>query len=270
MVYSGNILKMKSAMLGTDTHPNVGYRLPVGSEELDMNSLIGSFLRIEYNNRINCIYCGRETGKSFAQGYCYPCFISLPQTDQCILHPEKCQAHLGISRDMSWSENNCLADHYVYLALSPALKVGVTRLSQIPIRWIDQGASQAIILARTTNRYLAGMIEVELKKHISDKTNWRRMLKGELEDSIKLEEEKEAAIALLPSEMLEYINKDNTVTSFCYPVKKYPDRIKTLNIDKNPLVEGVLSGIKGQYLIFESGEVLNIRKHGGYHVSLII
>ena len=245
----------------------VKYSLPVGPDLIPLNELTGTSVRFEYMDKINCIYCGRETKKSFAQGYCYPCFISLPQTDACILHPEKCQAHLGISRDMEWSERNCLQDHFVYLALSPGLKVGVTRKSQVPVRWIDQGAWEAIKLAVTPNRYIAGTIEVELKKHLSDKTNWRHMLTGLRISDIDLRHEKKRIRSLLPEEMQQYIIEDDEVYTFDYPVEEYPARIKTLNFDNDSTVEGVLAGIKGQYLIFEDGYVLNIRKFAGYLVD---
>lgn len=268
MDYRGNLLKLRSEYLDDISESNIKYRLPVGGSEIELNEMIGRELKIEYQGKINCIHCGRETNKSFSQGYCYSCFISLPQTDQCVLHPEKCQAHLGISRDMNWSENNCLTDHFVYLALTPALKVGVTRSSQIPTRWIDQGASAAIILARTPNRYLAGSIEVYLKDHISDKTNWRRMLSGEEPEDIDLKQQKEFILELLPDEFAMFRYEDNSITQFKYPVNKYPEKVKSLNFDKETLAMGILSGIKGQYLLFESGEVLNIRKHGGYFITI--
>lgn len=245
----------------------VVYKLPVGPDLVPLNELTGNAVRIEYSHKINCIHCGRETNKSFAQGYCYPCFISLPQTDACILHPEKCQAHLGISRDIEWSERNCLQDHFIYLALSPGLKVGVTRKSQVPVRWIDQGAWESIKLAVTPNRYIAGTIEVELKKHLSDKTNWRHMLTGLRVSDIDLRVEKKRIGALLPEDMRQYIIEDNEVYKFEYPVEEYPARIKALSFDKYSIVEGVLTGIKGQYLIFRDGYVLNIRKFGGYLVD---
>ena len=268
MDYRGNLLKLRSEYLSGASESNINYMLPVGRSVIELNTIIGRELKIEYQGKINCIHCGRETKKSFSQGYCYPCFTSLPQTDQCVLHPEKCQAHLGISRDMTWSENNCLTDHFVYLALTPALKVGVTRSSQIPTRWIDQGASMAIILARTPNRYLAGSIEVFLKDHLSDKTNWRRMLSGEEPGTIDLRQEKELISELLPDNLAIYRYDDNSIIQLTYPVLKYPEKVKSLNLDKDPVVTGLLSGIKGQYLIFESGEVFNIRKHGGYFVTI--
>lgn len=268
MDFSGNILKMRSELLTDNGSHLVEYHMSVGSNEIEMNKLIANKIRLEYTGKINCIYCGRLSNKSFAQGYCYPCFISLPQTEACMLHPEKCEAHLGISRDMSWSENNCLREHVVYLALTPGLKVGVTKVSQIPGRWIDQGAWQAIVLARTPNRFLAGKIEVFLKSHISDKTNWRKMLSGERYDEIDLVEKKKNVSLLLSDQMSEFLEEDNSIVDISYPVDIYPQKVKSLSLDKTPVIEGVLSGIKGQYLIFTSGEVVNIRKHGGYHVEL--
>lgn len=268
MEFEGNILKMRSELPGDKKDKRVVYHLPLGGAEIEINKLIGKSLKIDYSGRINCIHCGRQTKKSFAQGYCYPCFISLPQTDKCILNPEKCEAHLGISRDMTWSEKNCLTDHFVYLALTPGLKVGVTRSSQVPTRWIDQGATEAIILAKTPNRHLAGTIEVELKKNLADKTNWRKMLMGEKGEDIDLAEQKIRVGELLPGPMTQYIYDDNNITSLRYPVDRYPSKVKSLNMDKDPHIEGILAGIKGQYIIFESGEVMNIRKHGGYFISI--
>jgi hypothetical protein len=263
----GNLRKMEVGFDSRDMSLPVKYSLPVGSALLPLNSLTGNAIRMEWKKKINCIYCGRETRQSFAQGYCYPCFISLPQTDACILRPEKCQAHLGISRDMEWAKRNCLQDHFVYLALSPGLKVGVTRRSQVPVRWIDQGATRAIKLALAPNRYIAGTIEVELKKHLSDKTNWRDMLRGLVYTDIDLREEKAKAASVLPGEMKKYLSEDDELFEFTYPVKAYPVKVTALNLEKNMSIEGVFIGIKGQYLIFEGGHVLNIRKYGGYLVD---
>lgn len=267
-VSEGNILKMRTSLKKSGA--TVEYYLPVSGEEIAMNELIGKKIKIEYLGRINCIHCGRVSGKSFAQGYCYPCFISLPQTDACSLHPEKCEAHRGISRDMSWSEKNCLSTHIVYLALTPGLKVGVTRESQVPYRWIDQGAWEAIVLAKTVNRYSAGKMEVYLKNYIADKTNWRQMLSGKRDESASLADEKNRIVALLPGEMQDDVSEDYGVTSIKYPVLSYPQKIKSLNIESTPVVEGLLTGIKGQYIILDSGEVLNIRKIGGYFVRITV
>ncbi len=262
MQIEGNILKM-----AVEHGEVVKYFLPVGEHLIYMNNLIGKRISLQFLNRINCIKCGRETRTSFAQGYCYPCFISAPETEECVLRPELCRAHEGIARDMDFAKRNCLIDHYVYLAVGSGLKVGVTRHTQIPARWIDQGASYAIKLAKTTNRYLAGILEVALKSVYNDKTNWRNMLLGKV-PGIDLEMEKGRAEDYLPFDMREMICDDDRITRITYPVEKYPAKVKSINLEKQDSVAGVLSGIKGQYLIFESGEVINVRRHGGYLVRL--
>lgn len=179
-----------------------------------------------------------------------------------------CRAHEGISRDMEWSRNNCLTEHIVYLALTPGLKVGVTRSSQVPVRWVDQGAWQAIPIASTPDRYTAGLIEVFLKDHFADKTNWREMLTGVkpvIEDLIP---EKARATGHLKTHFNEFIVIEDSPVSINYPVNSYPAKVKPVNMDAVPIVEGLLAGIRGQYLIFEGGRVMNIRKYGGYLVDI--
>lgn len=269
MEVTGILLKMTSQLpsdFGSAKGP-VQYVLPVGKQRVPMNQLVGHEIHIEYKHEIHCIHCGRLTKKSFAQGYCYPCFISLPQTDACILRPELCKAQEGISRDMEWSKKNCLQDHFVYLAISSGLKVGVTRSSQIPTRWIDQGAWKAIRLARTPNRHLAGLIEVELKKIMQDKTNWRRMLTGQVEQNIDLKHEKTVAIKNLSKDLQKHISGNNEVVEFQYPINHYPAKVNSINLDKEPDFRGILTGIKGQYLLFNDGHVINIRKYGGYLIK---
>lgn len=260
----GNILKMKTVLA-----EQVIYQLPVGEELILMNELIGKEINLSFTGEINCISCGVKTAKSFAQGYCYKCLISAPEASECVLRPELCQAHLGISRDMKWSEGHCLTDHYVYLAVSSALKVGVTRSSQIPTRWIDQGAWKAIKLAMTPNRYLAGKIEVELKKYMNDKTNWQKMLQNVLAADINLIDEKQKAWELLDEELQQYVIDDDVITEINYPVLEYPDKVKSVSFDKVDEVKGILLGIKGQYLIFNDGRVLNLRTHSGYKIRFI-
>lgn len=259
----GNIRKMR-----TELADPVRYFLPVGEEEICMNDLIGTELQLEFLGEINCIRCGRKTSKSFAQGYCFPCFRSAPETEECVLHPEKCRAHEGVARDMEYAAKHCLTDQVVYLSLTSGLKVGVTRSSQIPYRWIDQGAVRAIEIARAPNRHTAGLIEVFLKDHLNDKTNWRNMLKNELLYQGDLLSAKKEVLALLPSEFSAYGSMDDAITDIHYPVDAYPAKVGSLNLDKDPVAEGLLGGIKGQYLIFNDGKVINIRKFGGYKIRL--
>lgn len=259
----GNLEKML-----TEAKKPIQYKLPVGKQTVEMNNLRKKSLKLEYTGTINCRSCGAVTPKSYGQGYCYSCFLSVPETAPCILHPEKCRAHEGIYRDKEFAEKNCLQPHYVYLALTSGLKVGVTRQTQIPTRWIDQGAVKALKLAKTPNRNTAGRIEVALKNHISDKTSWQKMLKNDISQDIDLKEEKEKAKKMLPKEFQKFITFDKKIMDFHYPAEGYPEKVKSLSFDKSPVISGTLSGIKGQYLIFDDGRVLNIRKHTSYEIIL--
>ena len=258
----GNIRKMT-----TQLDDVVQYTLNL-SEDVDMNKLIGQKIRLEWNGIINCSACKKVTKKSFGQGFCYTCFINSPQASPCILRPELCRAHLGEGRDVEWEEKHHNQPHIVYLAKSSAVKVGITRGDQIPTRWIDQGASGAIRLAETENRFDAGRIEVALKEFFTDKTNWRKMLKNEVDDTIDLEDEKWALEEHLPADIIELFSEDDEITEINYPVIDYPEKVKSLSFDKTPIIEGKLMGVKGQYLLFENGEVLNIRKHTSYFVEI--
>lgn len=266
MKFRGLIRKMETRLesSGGENMQEARYRWVADEGSWEMNDLLDRILTIRFTGEIHCIHCGRLTRKSYGQGYCYPCFISLPETDVCILRPELCQAHLGISRDMTWAEQNCLQDHFVYLALSGGLKVGVTRASQIPTRWIDQGARQAIVLAKTPNRNTAGLIEVALKKQMSDKTNWRLMLTTEAPEDENLVEVKHRVRDLIPENLRSFYLGDDTITRITYPVLAFPEKVKTITLDKTASFHGRLVGIRGQYLIFDEGRVFNVRRHTGY------
>lgn len=263
MRYNGTLLKMETKLVNP-----IEYELPIGDELIYMNPLIGKYIALKWLKEIYCVACGRKTNKSFAQGFCYPCFLNAPETSECIFRPELCRAQDGIARDMEWAENHCLQDHIVYLAISSGIKVGVTRSGQIPTRWIDQGAWQVIKLAKTPNRYTAGLIEVALKEHISDRTNWQRMLKNQLIEGVDLTIAKKDMIAHLPSYLQNYISEEDNITEINYPVNEYPEKVKSLSFDKLEEITGRLWGVKGQYLIFDDGTVLNMRKHTGYMVEL--
>ncbi len=263
-MYSGTLKKM-TVSLGE----KVNYTL-VLNEPVEMNALIGARLQFDWNGQIICSTCGKNTNKSFGDGFCYPCFASAPDAAECIIRPELCRAHLGEGRDPDWEEKHHNVPHIVYLAATDAVKVGVTRATQVPTRWIDQGAAQAIILAETPNRYEAGMLEVALKDFFTDKTNWQRMLKNETDDTIDLVDEKWRLHDELPSDLTTYFSEDDDVLLLNYPVEMYPEKVKSIGFDKTPSFNAVLKGIRGQYLIFEGGMVLNIRKHTGYTVQLTL
>ncbi|MFT5112754.1 MAG: hypothetical protein ACI8P9_002082 [Parasphingorhabdus sp.] len=271
MAQLGNIRKMR-----TGHKFPVQYELPLGEHILSMNSLIGSNITIRYSGKIHCVECGRRTNKSFSQGYCYPCFRSLAACDRCIMSPELCHYDQGTCRQPEWADEHCMQPHIVYLANSSGIKVGITRGDQVPVRWMDQGAMQALPIFRVGNRYQSGLLEVVIKKYVTDRTDWRKMLKNCVEPvdlkawwSNLKESNPEILLELeQASTQAEVIPLDNeSVYEFSYPVEVNPEKIKTFNLDKTPEVSGLLQGIKGQYLMLDGG-VINIRKYGGYEVSI--
>jgi Protein of unknown function (DUF2797) len=263
MKYSGNLGKMHVH----HTDP-VTYDLELGEQTLRINDVIGKQIRLSYGGRINCVNCGKITKKAFGEGYCYPCFISAPSNAECVIRPELCEGHLGKGRDPEWEEAKHNQPHVVYLALTSGIKVGVTRVANIPDRWIDQGAWKVVRLAETPYRRLAGEIEVFLKDFVTDKTNWQRMLKNEMDIEADILAEKEALLNELPEELGQYYAESDEVLEFNYPIVHYPKKVTSMNFDKTPEVSGQLEGIRGQYLIFANGEVLNIRKFSGYWVEV--
>lgn len=244
----------------------VRYSLVFDSQSVDMNALIGKPLKLTFTGATQCSAC-LKAKKIFTQGFCYDCFMNSPEASPCIINPELCEGHLGKGRDVQWEKDHHVQPHFVYLAVASGLKVGVTRSTQVPTRWIDQGASFAIRVAETPNRKLAGDIEVALKNHFTDKTNWQRMLKNEIGD-FDLESEKWQLEEILPNDLADYMTEDDEIIEIQYPVIAYPEKVKSVGFDKTPIIEGVLKGIKGQYLIFDLDRVLNIRKHTGYGVTI--
>jgi hypothetical protein len=243
---------------------SVAYSLPIGEANLPLNPLIGRRIRVRYTGRIFCLHCGRLTRTSFAQGHCYRCMQSLAQCDMCIVRPETCHHHLGTCREPEWGTANCFVEHVVYLANSSGIKVGITAVSQMRTRWMDQGAIQALPIVRVLNRRDSGLVEFTLAKSMPDKTNWRLMLQGAGE-RMDLQAERDALFAEwpegLPGEKLAVEEH-----RFHYPVLAYPAKPTTLVLEKDPEIVGKLLGIKGQYLIFDVG-VINMRKYAGYELE---
>jgi hypothetical protein len=266
MEWQDNLSKMR-----TEYTSPVKYFLKLGEDEVLMNSLIDQEIRIQFTGTINCVACGRNIKKAFGQGFCYPCFMKSPLNSECIIRPELCLAHEGKGRDPEWEKEHHDQPHIVYIALTSAIKVGVTRTDQIPTRWIDQGAWKAIKFARTPFRQIAGLIESDLKNHLSDKTNWQKMLKNEMDHSVDLVAEKIRISELMPPEFKEYfLPADNEILTFEYPVLAYPDKIKSINLDNEPSFHGQLIGMRGQYLIFSDNRVINLRKYSGYQIRLSV
>jgi len=251
----------------------VRYSLELGERRINLSDRLGQQLKIEFLQQIECVHCGRITSKSFNQGYCYPCFINLAQCDRCIMAPENCHYHLGTCREPEWGLANCMRPHIVYLSNTSGVKVGITRESQLPTRWIDQGAVRAMPILRVSKRYYAGLIEHAFRQHVSDRTNWRNMLKNEVEEIDLFEVFQTLWAKIKPglaseiSDDIEVVARAGAAIDLHYPALAYPARVTSFNLDKQPLVVGRLDAIKGQYLILDGG-VINIRKYGGYFVNL--
>lgn len=271
MQVEGDIRKMQVTLAKP-----VQYQLPLGEGLVDMNALIGKQVHLHYLGEIHCIHCGRKTSKSFNQGYCFPCMQNLAECDSCLVRPELCHYHEGTCREPQWGEEHCFQDHYVYLANTSGLKVGITRKTNLPARWMDQGATQALPIYKVRDRLTSGQVEVILKQHVADKTAWQRMLKG-VPEAIDLSQARDQLhrecqqqitdlIANLGEDALQFLGQDQPV-DIDYPVTRYPEKVKALNLDKTAEISGTLWGIKGQYLLLDTG-VLNVRKFAGYHIEL--
>ena len=263
MQYQGVLTKMQTEL----DHP-VQYYLVFENDFIHVNQLLDKEIRIEFL-KYQCLACGLNK-KIYRQGYCYEDFYKVPQAADWIMKPELSKAHLDEEdRDLEYEKKVQLQPHIVYLANSSNVKVGVTRKAQVPTRWIDQGAHEAIEIVEVPNRYLAGITEVALKEHIADKTNWRKMLKNEIDDE-DLVATRESLKKYIPEEALEYFIASNSETNIEFPVLQYPTKLKSLNLEKTPEYQGVLKGIKGQYLLFEDGTVFNVRNSEGYVVSISV
>lgn len=263
MQYEGVLRKMQ-----TEIGSPIQYYMVFENDFLNVNQILDKKLQIDFM-KYQCLNCG-EDRPIFRQGFCKNCFFEIPSAGDWIMRPELSKAHLDKEdRDLAYEKKVQLQPHIVYLANSSNVKVGVTRKTQVPTRWIDQGAHEAIEIVEVPNRFLAGITEVALKDHIGDKTNWRKMLKNEVDDE-NLVDWRNKLKQFIPQEVLEYYIESNSETHMEFPVLKYPEKIKSLNLSKTPNFEGILKGVKGQYLIFEDDTVFNVRGSEGYYVGLQI
>jgi hypothetical protein len=262
MAYEGVLTKMQ-----TEFQDPIQYYLVFENSFLHMNQLLGKPLAIHHTG-YQCLHCSKAK-KIFRQGFCYDCFMQSPSAGDWIMKPELSTAHLDIEdRDLAYEKRIQLQPHIVYLALSSEVKVGVTRKSQVPTRWIDQGAVQALPIVEVPNRYLAGITEVALKQYFADKTNWQKMLKNEV-PTADLPYMLTTLAEKLPEEVRPYFDLNaNSLWELHYPVLQYPSKVASLNLDKSPFYEGKLMGVKGQYLIFEDQTVFNVRTYEGYAVKI--
>ncbi len=257
---TGTVCKLKSIFLKP-----VQYVLPIGETSIPLNDYLGKVIVLKFCGQICCLNCHQKIKKSYSQGYCFSCSQKLARCDLCIVRPEKCHYHLGTCREPEWAANHCFIPHIVYLANTSDFKIGITRATQIPTRWIDQGASQALPILRVKNRYRSGLIEVKLKEKVNDKTNWRKMLMSEGENLDLFAKKEQLLNELQLDDDIELMVEK--VTELHYPVLEYPTHVTSLNLEKTLQIEGTLLGIKGQYLLLDVG-VINIRNLSGYVISV--
>ncbi len=252
----------------------VDYTLEVGTTTLPARELLGTRLTLRWSGRIECLACGRAVSKSYCQGYCHPCSRRLARCDICVLRPERCHFHLGTCREPEWGRTHCMRPHLVYLANGSGLKVGITREEGVPRRWIEQGAAAALPIARTGSRRAAGFVEARIAREVSDRTDWRRMVTRD-PPPLDLRKARERVRPLLEGlgtrepvwgDFLEPL-PDAPAWRFAYPVMEWPRRPRAVALEKEPVLEGTLTGIKGLYLFF-GDRVLNVRRHAGYQVEL--
>ncbi len=261
MHYKGVLRKMQ-----TELGRPIQYYMLFEDNYLNVNQILNKEITLDFI-KFQCLNCGKDL-PIFRQGFCKSCFFETPSAGDWIMRPELSTAHLGKEdRDLDYEKKVQLQPHIVYLANSSNIKVGVTRKSQVPTRWIDQGAHEAIEIVEVPNRYLAGITEVALKDHIGDKTNWRKMLTNDVDDE-DLVSWRNKLKAYIPAEANEYFIEHNQETHLEFPVLEYPKKVKSLNLTKTPNYKGVLMGIKGQYLMFQDNTVFNVRGSEGYYVSL--
>ena len=262
MTYEGVLTKMH-----TEFGNPIQYYLVFENSFLNVNQLLGRNIELNLTG-YQCLNCSKKK-KIHRQGFCYDCFYSSAAVGDWIMRPELSTAHLGLAdRDLDYESSVQLQPHIVYLALSSEVKVGVTRKTQVPTRWIDQGAEKAISILEVPNRYLAGITEVALKNHFSDKTNWRKMLTNDIA-MLDLLEHKSKVVDLLPQEVRGYFDPEkNDLYELIYPVLEHPKKVSSLSLEKTARFEGKLTGIKGQYLIFQDGSVFNVRGSEGSHVRV--
>jgi hypothetical protein len=261
MSYKGVLKKMQ-----TEFGQPIQYYLTLGQDTISINGLIDKDIELSFIGE-ECLTCGKSK-KIYRQGACYDCFYNSPNLGDWIIRPELSTAHLGIEdRNLEYEKQVQLKPHIVYLALSSNVKVGVTRKTQVPTRWIDQGANEALEIVEVPNRYLAGITEVALKDHVADKTNWRKMLTNDV-PKLDLKDIREELSQYIPEEVKPYLLTDNSTTEMEFPVLEFPKKVKSLNLQKVQHYQGRLMGVKGQYLIFEDNTVFNIRSNEGTVVGL--
>ncbi len=264
-VYKGHLRKLKAVYDGS-----IHYWLNIDSELVqEISQSVGERIILDWTGGINCVNCNKAIKKTYGEGFCFDCHITAPEAAPCIIRPELCEAHLGKGRDVEWEQSHHNQPHCVYLAQTDGVKVGITRQTNVPARWLDQGARRAVIFAIVPYRRLAGEFELEIKQYISDKTDWRKML-TDVQGTANLEQLAMQLGSFLPASMQSYLASGEKTHQFAYPVLEYPKTVNSIKLEDEPNIDSKLVGIRGQYFIFEGGRVINIRKYTGFDVRITL
>ena len=273
MKWVGNVRKM-SSVVGSDGRVHYKWRGKNVLEDmpkLPVNEWIGQEVRVAFEGVIHCVETGKVIKKTYGEGLSYDAFLKSPLACPSIIRPELSRIHEGIAlRDEVWERANHLAPHVVYLSQTSHIKVGVTRKTNLPSRWVDQGAVAAVVLAEAPYRQLAGEMEVALKEGFSDRTHWRNMLKSTTPDAAALLDAKDEALDVLGSTYESFFDDDDEVHTLEFPVLHHPEKVTSTKLDKVPVISGKLVGVKGQYWMWEDGRVWNVRAHAGSRVEIVV
>jgi hypothetical protein len=251
----------------------VEYTLQLDGDPIPLSDLLGRRLSIRFDGKITCQNCGSLTRKSYGDGYCYRCFTTLARCDLCVVSPDRCHYAAGTCREPAWGESFCMQPHLVYLANSAGAKVGITKPENLPWRWLDQGATQAAVIMRTQSRFQAGCVEAALARYVSDRTDWRELIGRDAAEidlpelAARLRRDAAKELELLESRFAGALSwsAEAVPERFEYPVMAYASPANGLSLTAGGEIVGTLLGIKGQYLMFDSG-VFNVRRHTSYHV----
>lgn len=273
MKWLGNLRKMSTSsvdqLISSVHYSLIGADVLKEMPRLEIAGLIGKEVSIKYLNEIHCTATGKIISKAFGDGLSYNAWLNAPSAVESVLRPELSRIHEGIAlRDFAWEQAHHNQPHCVYVSQTSGFKVGVTRSTNRPYRWHDQGAVGAIVIANVPYRQLAGELEVMLKSIMTDKTNYRKMLQPVDADLAALESLREECFETLGEAYESFFDDTSEAVAFNYPVSWYPEKIKSIRLDKFPEVSGQLIGIKGQYLLFADGSAINIRNHSGYRVLI--
>jgi hypothetical protein len=249
------------------------------------------FISFHHLGNYQCTSCQKVVKKLYS-GFCYVCLMKKAAADMCVLNPYQCHFSQGTCREPQWGLQYCYQPHFVYLAFTDKYKVGITRKNQILTRWMDQGATMAAPLALVASRHQSGKIEKTLTEILSDKSHWQKMLKSGngrpdekefvekfsfvqdwLRNTLSQNPQLKPELPIELQNSMSQADQEGRIfdapmmVNINYPVPDSIEKIKSVSLEKEKEVKGLITGIKGQYLFF-GDRVFNMRNHEGAIVLL--